>query len=178
MIKKNTSIAMMLYGLVALSLAATTQSLAEEIHFRDKTPTVNEFVNGLRPQLRFRGIRPTSAIEEKPTISMETKFAFDSYELSKISKTSLNNLITALKDPLLNGSSFIIEGHTDAVGPDNYNIELSHKRAASVKRYLVEQGGINPGRLRAIGKGEAALLDQTNPFDSANRRVAIVNAGK
>lgn len=50
-----------------------------------------------------------------------------------------------------------IEGHTDDVGAEDYNLELSQKRAESVRSYLIEQG-IAPGRLSAQGFGESQPL--------------------
>ena len=50
--------------------------------------------------------------------------------------------------------AIIIEGHTDSVGDDACNQELSERRAASVVAYLVENG-IDASRLQAVGKGES-----------------------
>ena len=65
-----------------------------------------------------------------------------------------------------------IEGHTDAQGSDSYNLNLSDERAASVFRYLVNQG-IAPKRMNSIGKGESTPLDtnRTATGRAANRRV-------
>ncbi len=52
-----------------------------------------------------------------------------------------------------------LSSHTDARGKDNYNEELSRRRAQSAKRWLVKRA-VNPGRIRAIGYGEKKLLNQ------------------
>lgn len=65
-----------------------------------------------------------------------------------------------------------IEGHTDAVGSDRYNLALSQRRAIAVARYLVGQH-IEPERLSPVGKGKAEPLT-SNPYDSRNRRVQFV----
>ena len=66
-----------------------------------------------------------------------------------------------------------IEGHTDAVGTEEYNLNLSKRRALSVARYLVEQGGIAPERLAVVGKGKSEPITG-NPYDADNRRVQFV----
>ena len=52
-----------------------------------------------------------------------------------------------------------LSSHTDARGSDEYNKELSQRRARSAKKWLIDRG-INPGRIRAIGYGETQLLNQ------------------
>jgi outer membrane protein OmpA-like peptidoglycan-associated protein len=63
-----------------------------------------------------------------------------------------------------------IEGHTDALGSDAYNLDLSKRRAIAVAKYLVEQDGIAPERLVVAGKGKTEPLME-DPYDPRNRRV-------
>lgn len=63
-----------------------------------------------------------------------------------------------------------VEGHTDTRGSDSYNMELSQRRADSVKAILVQRG-VNPARIDTIGYGESQPISSS---DAANRRVSIV----
>ncbi len=68
-------------------------------------------------------------------------------------------------------------GHTDAVGSDNHNCELSKQRAIAVKNYLVAEG-LNVAKISTLGKGEGEPLSLYDPsnytqehIDQLNRRV-------
>ena len=63
-----------------------------------------------------------------------------------------------------------VEGHTDAFGPDVYNLLLSQRRAASVARYLAQRRGVEMARLEVLGLGKSAPLFD-NGYDPRNRRV-------
>ena len=69
-----------------------------------------------------------------------------------------------------------IIGHTDAQGADDYNLQLSEKRAQAVIQALVEQFGINQNRMSAVGKGESEPVDDnsTEKGRANNRRVEFV----
>lgn len=69
-----------------------------------------------------------------------------------------------------------IEGHTDAEGEDEYNQDLSERRAAAVKRYLVDAQGIDESRLETAGFGESRpVADNSSPEGrQENRRVELV----
>jgi outer membrane protein OmpA-like peptidoglycan-associated protein len=69
-----------------------------------------------------------------------------------------------------------VEGHTDALGSDEYNLLLSTRRAAAVVHALAQRQGIDPARLVILGKGEAEPLVE-NPFDARNRRVQFLRVG-
>jgi OmpA-OmpF porin, OOP family len=73
----------------------------------------------------------------------------------------------------------LIEGHTDSDGDDAYNLELSGRRAASVKAYLVESFSIDAGRLETSGLGESKpVADNATPEGKQqNRRVELVKKG-
>lgn len=73
--------------------------------------------------------------------------------------------------------SVIIEGHTDNVGSNDYNLGLSQRRADSVKNYLIAQG-ISPTRLQASGKGEESPVsgNDTSTGRQQNRRVEVIIA--
>ena len=81
----------------------------------------------------------------------------------------------ALTNPDLRGSVFLIAGHTDAQGADEYNQRLSERRAAAVKRFLMDKFDLSSESLVAAGYGESRLKDKADPTASENRRVQIAN---
>ena len=73
---------------------------------------------------------------------------------------------------------FSVEGHTDSVGSERFNEQLSRDRAAVVKAYLVARG-VPEERLATRGHGETTPV-ATNETDSGrqrNRRVEVINLG-
>jgi outer membrane protein OmpA-like peptidoglycan-associated protein len=73
------------------------------------------------------------------------------------------------------GYTLSVEGHTDKVGSAEYNLDLSEKRAASVRDYLVEQG-LSPANITVKGFGETqpVAANETAAGRQENRRVEIV----
>jgi outer membrane protein OmpA-like peptidoglycan-associated protein len=69
----------------------------------------------------------------------------------------------------------LIEGHTDSLGTDAYNLGLSERRAKSVYDYLVSRG-VSPGRLQSLGKGESQPIadNSTEAGRQQNRRVMLI----
>ncbi|MGQ0484106.1 MAG: OmpA family protein [Hyphomicrobiales bacterium] len=71
---------------------------------------------------------------------------------------------------------FVIEGHTDAVGSDAYNLRLSRQRAQAVKQALTTYYVIPEENLRTLGYGERFLKIPTAEAEAENRRVSIGRA--
>ena len=69
-----------------------------------------------------------------------------------------------------------IEGHTDSDGAEDYNLDLSNRRAQAVRTYLIDTYGIDANRLEAKGWGETEPIDtNASPEGKANnRRVELV----
>ena len=133
--------------------------------------------------LRNRPTRSLSAAERdqiaaiadvKPKIDLEINFDYNSAEISASAKGAVNELGKALTDPGLKGSTFLLAGHTDAVGTEAYNQSLSERRADTIKRVMIEQFGIDGSQLVTVGYGEQRLKNAAAPFDAANRRVQVV----
>ena len=72
------------------------------------------------------------------------------------------------------GASLTIEGHTDSVGADDFNMILSQKRSDSVRQYLLGKG-IEASRLKAVGFGESkpVATNNTSIGKAKNRRVEL-----
>ena len=68
---------------------------------------------------------------------------------------------------------FLIEGHTDAVGAEDYNLMLSDRRAETVALALTEYFDVPPENMVVQGYGEYDLRVQTQAAERANRRVAV-----
>src|SRR5207248_7931103 len=68
---------------------------------------------------------------------------------------------------------FLVEGHTDAVGDDASNLDLSQRRAEAVKQALTQYYAINPENLRTVGYGERYLKVPTQEPEEENRRITI-----
>jgi outer membrane protein OmpA-like peptidoglycan-associated protein len=115
------------------------------------------------------------AASTKPNIDLEIQFDYNSAEISTASMPSVQALGRALSNPNLKGSTFVVAGHTDAVGGEAYNQDLSERRADAIKRTLTEKYGINGADLVTVGYGKSKPKDATAPMDPANRRVQVVN---
>ena len=115
-------------------------------------------------------------VKDKPKIDLEINFDYNSDRISTKSLPSVQALGRALANPELKGSTFIVAGHTDAVGGDASNQDLSERRADSIKRYLVEKAGIAGADLITVGYGKTKLKDPDHPTAEVNRRVQVVNA--
>jgi outer membrane protein OmpA-like peptidoglycan-associated protein len=71
-------------------------------------------------------------------------------------------------------TSVRIEGHTDQTGSEQYNMQLSERRADAVSNALIQRG-VDPARIMAIGMGECCPISSSN---AANRRVAMILTGQ
>jgi outer membrane protein OmpA-like peptidoglycan-associated protein len=101
-------------------------------------------------------------------------FAFNKTDISRDSAAVLGEVGKLLRgDPRLRLS---IEGHTDNVGSTQYNLDLSERRAAAVKTYLVTQAHIANDRLKTAGFGlsRPVASNATAKGQALNRRVEFV----
>jgi outer membrane protein OmpA-like peptidoglycan-associated protein len=138
------------------------------------------FVDGLRNRktrsLSMGEREEIAAIAStKPKIDLDIQFDYNSAEISKISLSSVQELGKALANPSLKGSTFVVAGHTDAIGSEAYNQDLSERRADTIKRYLAGKYGINGTDLVTVGYGKSKPKDPNAPMDPINRRVQVVN---
>ncbi|GIQ77349.1 OmpA family protein [Bradyrhizobium sp. RD5-C2] len=114
-------------------------------------------------------------VQDKPKIDLEINFDYNSADVSAKSLPSVQALGRALTNQDLKGSTFVVAGHTDAAGGEDYNQGLSERRADAIKRYLVDKYGINGTDLVTVGYGKSKLKDPSHPMADVNRRVQVVN---
>jgi len=103
------------------------------------------------------------------------KFGFNSATLSPEAKAALDAFAARVKAE--NKNVYIeIQGHTDSVGSENYNLKLGQERAESVLRYLNMQHGLPLHRMSAVSYGEFKPVadNKTNAGRAQNRRVTLV----
>lgn len=108
------------------------------------------------------------------------KITFDSGLMFDVNKATLRpeseenlanlaNILNKYED-----TNILLEGHTDATGSDEYNLDLSRKRAQSVSNYLASLG-VNPVRFTIMGYGESQPVASNDTDDGRqlNRRVEV-----
>ena len=102
-------------------------------------------------------------------------FEYDSDVLQGSAVSQLQKLGTLIqRNPK---ATFTVEGYTDSFGTPEYNLNLSQRRADSVKQYLVEGMGISPAQIQTRGYGATKFRTSPNGSideQSSNRRVEIV----
>jgi outer membrane protein OmpA-like peptidoglycan-associated protein len=102
-------------------------------------------------------------------------FEYDSDVLQPSAAIQLQKLGTLIKrNPK---ATFKVEGYTDSFGTFEYNLDLSQRRADSVKRFLVESMGISPVQIETHGYGATKFRSSPNGSieeQTANRRVEVV----
>ncbi len=111
----------------------------------------------------------------RPKIDLEIQFDYNSAQISKAAMPAVQELGKALSDPSLKGATFVVAGHTDGIGGDSFNQDLSERRADTIRRYLVDRFGIVGKDLVTVGYGRTKLKDPANPAAAVNRRVQVIN---
>jgi outer membrane protein OmpA-like peptidoglycan-associated protein len=116
----------------------------------------------------------------QPSLTMQLEFKFNSDELAPQTVKYLDALGTALQDKELRGYIYKIEGHTDNVGSDAYNLELSRKRALAVADYMVGTFDLERQQfeIQGFGKSKSIASNDTEAGRQQNRRVEIINTLK
>jgi outer membrane protein OmpA-like peptidoglycan-associated protein len=101
-------------------------------------------------------------------------FAFNSDEIREESEPTLQQIAEVLRRHP--DWKLAIEGHTDSIAGDAYNLQLSQKRAAAVKNTLVSKKSIAGARLTTAGFGESRPKDTNDTLEgrARNRRVELV----
>ena len=99
-------------------------------------------------------------------------FAFNSADLTPSMQSKLDSIMGKLQDASV--ASIKVIGHTDSVGSDEYNLQLSQQRASSVAGYLLSQG-VAPNKVTSEGKGESEPVadNETEEGRAKNRRVEL-----
>ncbi|MTW16912.1 OmpA family protein [Rhodoplanes serenus] len=185
--------------LVAGALVATAPSA-----FAQQRPTESDILNALKPAPKTRGLTTTpkqmedqkflqtirgktraltldertkvaDIAKDKQKIDLEIYFDYNSAEIVQRAVPDLMELGKALSNPDLRGSTFLLGGHTDAKGGEEYNQKLSERRATAVKRFLLDRFQLPEESLVTAGYGKEQLKKPEQPFAAENRRVQIVN---
>jgi outer membrane protein OmpA-like peptidoglycan-associated protein len=105
----------------------------------------------------------------------DVTFGFDKAGLSDEAKAALDAFAAKAKG--VDGDAYIeIQGHTDNIGSESYNLKLGHKRADAAMRYLNMEQGIPMFRMNVVSYGEyKPIADNSNRDGRAqNRRVTLV----
>lgn len=121
--------------------------------------------------------RPPPSQQAPRTVAISVLFEFGSDRLTADAQQQLDVIAEVLKYSANLSDRFRIEGHTDAIGSDAYNNDLSARRARSVIGYLVGRHGVSAERLEGRGFGRSQLLFPDQPTDPRNRRVQVSNLG-
>ncbi|MGL4208619.1 MAG: OmpA family protein, partial [Candidatus Adiutrix sp.] len=113
----------------------------------------------------------TDAYGAGPRVALNVQFDFNEATLTSDARSTLRILGQAMTSAPLAGNTFRLEGHTDAIGSYDYNMELSQRRALAVQRYLLENFNLRSDQLVAVGMGKSTPLLNIDPIDGRNRRV-------
>ncbi|MDN5874586.1 MAG: OmpA family protein [Sinobacteraceae bacterium] len=139
-----------------------------------KVKVVKEKVKVIRCPIPFPGAKLDKhgcAIAPQTVVLAGVHFAYNKATLRPDAKTILNQVAGAMKSQ--KSLTVEIEGHTDDIGSQKYNLKLSQQRADSVRDYLVAQG-VDTSRLETKGYGESKPIvtpQNTAAARAQNRRV-------
>ena len=159
--------------IIALPIGSAYSYFAEKTGFYSVSNNVDLSGENLFKEMTVDIIMHSVKSLEQVSIKLNNiYFDFDKYDLKPESFVELDRVYKFLID----NPDVIIEisAHTDSRGSDEYNLELSQKRAESVVSYLLSKG-IEPGRLIAKGYGESNPIatNDTEEGMSENRRVEM-----
>jgi outer membrane protein OmpA-like peptidoglycan-associated protein len=115
--------------------------------------------------------KPAPKVIDKMTL--QVFFDFDKNILTEADLKELPKAVAFVKK--YPGAKIRLDGYTDSIGTDEYNIKLSERRATAVKNYLIKEAGVSSSKITAVGHGEADPVadNKTEEGRAKNRRVEI-----
>lgn len=121
---------------------------------------------------------PTEIVTKEVVLDTSTLFAFDSAELTSEGMTRLDRLVRDAGGDA--AGRVTVTGHTDRIGPEQYNMGLSERRANSVADYMVQRD-VPASRITTVARGETEPVVQCEeqPWNALveclapNRRVVV-----
>ena len=146
------------------AISAAEEEAAKAARAKAEADELMRELSELKAQQTERGIVLTIG---------DVLFATGKADLSPDANRSVNKLADFLKK--YPNRDVLIEGHTDSVGTDDYNLTLSRKRADSVK-YKLMGNGVEESRITTVGYGEEFPLasNDTKAGKAQNRRVEVI----
>ena len=144
------------------ALAAGSQADQAQQMANSATQRVDVLTNAVVNLDNYRPVAETSVL-----------FGFDKDNLTKSAKEALDQLATSVAST--KGYIVTVEGGTDSVGSEEYNYDLSQRRANSVIQYLASEKNIPAHKIFLIGLGKDKPVEsnKTSEGRSKNRRVAV-----
>jgi len=119
-------------------------------------------------------------LERKLVIDMKegANFAFNSANLPQQAQREIDSFLSDFKGDATgtDGMVFMVAGHTDNVGKEDYNYDLGKRRADAVSRYLITKKNVDPMRVVPVSYGQSAPVENnsTPQGRAKNRRVEIL----
>jgi outer membrane protein OmpA-like peptidoglycan-associated protein len=118
------------------------------------------------------------------TLAADVLFDFDKDAIRPDAEVALQQISGSIAQRFPN-SAIQINGHTDSIGTEAYNLDLSQRRAESVKQWLASNGGISSNHMTVNGLGESQPVAPNTNSDNSdnpagrqrNRRVEIIVRG-
>ena len=157
------------------SIGGDAKAAAErQVLERARTRAIS--IEAVQPAAKTEREQIAEILKGKPKIDLEIYFDYNSDAIGPKAVAAVSALGEALIKPGLKGGTFVLNGHTDAAGSAEYNLALSHRRAQSVRRYLIETYNIAADTLLVAGFGKERLKFADRPLADQNRRVEVVNA--
>ena len=164
-------------------LAATAFTIHSNAYSEDEiythAPSPHELADKLF-KVRYRSIvinNKTVQQKEENLFAMLINFEFDSTNILPNSYPLLDSVGQMMNMKEIANKRIIIEGHTDAIGNDQYNYSLSQRRAQAIKDYLKTEFNVSAERMVVTGKGEMELYKPNDPNNGINRRVQFKPQG-
>jgi outer membrane protein OmpA-like peptidoglycan-associated protein len=146
----------------AMDLLAEARKLAKEAEgCRPSSP----------PPPVSKPVPPPPKVIDKMTL--QVFFDFDKNILTEADLKELPKAVAFVKK--YPGAKIRLDGYTDSIGTDEYNMKLSERRATAVKDYLIKEAGVSSSKITAVGHGEADPVadNKTEEGRAKNRRVEI-----
>ncbi len=137
--------------------------------------------SGSRPDLmKADEIRQALSQNKGNRVDLTVNFETDSSKIKSEGHVQIFEIANALRSEELKNARIRIEGHTDNVGSDKYNLDLSYRRAIAVVRVLSEEYNLSTNKFEVKGFGEEQPVSSNDSPEgrALNRRVTLVNLGR